>query len=211
MVAVSSDNDDPGAVYGLFDDKPGTADADRFSWRTIATLPGTVRGLASWDGREIVASIDTTTPIAGTPTAVARTFRIDSSSGTFVEMGTDATTPSNAFRFVTALGGSFFLALDDTGIVETTDLISWHALSSSPSPTGAFWAMDVDRAVEPATILASGRESLWASYDHGTTWTTALGLPPMPSVDQVEIVPRPNGSRLTIGTWNWSTWFADLQ
>jgi hypothetical protein len=214
MVAIAGDNSASGSLYGLFDAKPGSTDSDRLRWETLASVPYKLSGIATWDGRTIVATTEGQPPAAGTaPTG--RYYRVVPGAGpsTVDEFSTSVLVGRGPARLPTFLSRDTVLAVDNQGLVRSDGLATWRDAGAQPLPNGqSIFTFAVDTGPLPNVIYAGSKRTLYASNDGGLTWRPIDTLPLNPQLSQVRYTPAHDGTRrLHVATWNWSAWTATLQ
>jgi hypothetical protein len=200
MVAVAGD-ELANNVFGLFDRGAATdPPANRFYWKSLATLPQYASALDSLDGKRV---------LVGTADTTIRT--VYSADGAVVTHTLPADVPAKAIRWMRwAAGGLAFCVVDNT-LLRTTNLGTWTAIDG-PKASPDIEVIELDRAWDPVALFLGGSDGVWLSRDLGATWRETTGLPRRPHVNHMEVVEWPPNERVIhAGTWNWSAWRASLK
>jgi len=199
MVAVAGD-ELANNVFGLFDRGAATdPQANRFYWKSLATLPKFATALDSLDGKRV---------LVGTADRTIRT--VYSADGTVITHTLPADVPAKQIRWMRwATGGLAFCVVDNT-LLRTTNLGTWTAIDG-PKASPDIEVIEVDRAWDPVALFLGGSDGVWLSRDLGATWSETTGLPRRPHVNHMEVVEWPTERVIHAGTWNWSAWRASLK
>lgn len=220
LVAVAAEDTTQAAqptgrrIYGFFDNLSADV-TNRFRWELLATMPFDVTGIGSWDGRDIIVATAGDPP----PTGSAMTghiYRVDSASGTVTPLTTTALAGRGGARWVDFPGPSSAVAVDDTGVVYSPDLVVWKAAPAGAVGVGVTvstegWSLAVDRHPFPAVVYIARGDGVFGCSDlTGSTWRQATNLPAQPLVNNAEVVVSGSRRVLHVGTWNWSAWAAEL-
>ncbi|MEI2618771.1 MAG: hypothetical protein V9F06_14250 [Thermomicrobiales bacterium] len=199
MVAIAGDGVATGDVVGMFDKGAATNPAnERFYWKKLGAVPAAIGGLATLDGRWLIVG-----------TAGPHIYRLDTATGSVVELTLPAGLGNSAVRRVTVVGGGLAFCLAGQTLLRTTNLITWETISG-PAGT-SIDALEVDRARDPAVLILAGSGGAWFSRDAGNTWQPTTGLPRHTQANHLEVVDYGGGNRVIhLGSWNWSAWRAHL-
>ena len=161
-------------------------------------MPAAIGGLATLDGRWLIVG-----------TAGPHIYRLDTATGSVVELTLPAGLGNSAVRRVTVVGGGLAFCLAGQTLLRTTNLITWETISG-PAGT-SIDALEVDRARDPAVLILAGSGGAWFSRDAGNTWQPTTGLPRHTQANHLEVVDYGGGNRVIhLGSWNWSAWRAHL-
>ena len=199
MVAIAGDGAATGDVVGMFDKGAATNPAnERFYWKKLGAVPAAIGGLATLDGRWLIVG-----------TAGPHIYRLDTATGSVVELTLPAGLGNSAVRRVTVVGGGLAFCLAGQTLLRTTNLITWETISG-PAGT-SIEALEIDRARDPAVLILAGSGGAWFSRDAGNTWQPTTGLPRHTQANHLEVVDYGGGNRVIhLGSWNWSAWRAHL-
>jgi hypothetical protein len=124
-------------VFGLFDRGAGTdPQANRFYWKSLATLPKFATALDSLDGKRVlVGTADTTI------------HTVYSADGTVITHALPADVPAKQIRWMRwATGGLAFCVVDNT-LLRTTNLGTWTAIDG-PTASSDIEVIEVDRGIQ---------------------------------------------------------------
>jgi hypothetical protein len=205
LVALATDDRSSNGIFGLVDQRPGTADdsGDRFRWVRMTAFGDQGRGIGSFSGRHILVS-------GGDwiGAGVNQLYLLDSANVPIVRSLPPGI--SGTIRFPEFLSETSAVAVCDSGILYSPDLRHWQLLAAYPDPGIVPDVLMLDRGPDPAHLYVGTVNGVWISRNLAQSWEQCGGLPRIPQVTHLSSTPYPFGRFAYVGTWNWSAWKAEL-